>query len=159
MKRLAILAALFAASVAVAQTVTLAPLQYQQQRSLRVGTTAVTYTSGTAGSTIRTPQGDYRVTASGQLAARKVLTVCLSKDPSNDTAALVAVRLDGTAPLVPGVDAGPIVYPDAGTAPRPYEVGTVLAWGDCVSYPVAGDVVPKLISTVAGQLVTVFEGI
>ena len=49
------------------------------------------------------------------------------------------------------VDAG-LAYYDGGPEPSPG-----LAWGDCVSYPVPDSVVPRLISSEASTIVSVFE--
>ena len=140
MKRLLLLSlfSLFALpAVASAQA-----FSYSQQKNVTVGATAVTYTSGTAGATIRTPLGDFKIGANAQLVSRTLLTFCVSKSASQAAGALVTISLDGSSPTTAGSDPG-----------------VVLAVGDCVSFRVAGDKVPKLISTQASTIVLAFEGI
>lgn len=127
-----------------------------KQTRVTVGTSSTSFTN-TAGTL---PTGG-RINSLGQLAGRRYITVCQSKATSSTTA-VVQVRVDGYAfaqyPVEAGtyadggaVDAG-LAYYDGGPEPSPG-----LAWGDCVSYPVPESVVPRLLSSEASTIVSVFE--
>ena len=51
----------------------------------------------------------------------------------------------------------PASYSDGGAADGGPEPSPALAWGDCMKLPVGDQIVPRLVSTEASTIATVFE--
>jgi hypothetical protein len=124
---------------AAAQQVTTKPCNSFKHSLGTIGTSASTFPNNTPGAN-PAAQGGGTILANGQLAARRFVTFCVTKESTNPASALVRIRTDGTAP--------------ANSATDP---GTVLAVGDCVSFPISSNSTPKLISTSASTYVSAFE--
>ena len=118
------------------------PCPTWKQTLVTVGTSSTTH-ANTAG---RLPTGGV-INSLGQLSSRQYVTICQSKATSSTTA-LLTVRVDGFTPAS---------YSDGGAADGGPEPSPALAWGDCIKLPVPENVVPRLVSTEASTVVSVFE--
>ena len=129
-----------AAAPAHAQSVSLKACQFVKLSNCAVTNASTTCPNSTPGN-LRDPSNTvYVINAAGQLACRRYVTMCVSKNATNTSTALVTVRPDGTTPTTAATD-----------------TGTVLAVGDCISFPVSGNYTPRAIATVNPTYVTVTE--